>query len=659
MRQLSAGSAAAAIVPVLAALAAHAGCLGGGFVFDDGPAVRENAAIHRGDWWAAAFGPDHSPVANRPLTCLSLAIDHALHGLAPAGYHLTNLLLHALNALLVAAVVYGVLRARNLAARFAPARAQRVALAVATLWAVHPLGVDAVAYVTQRTTLLMSTCLLAAMAALLRAARSPRPRRWHLLAMAATALGMASKEEMVAAPILLVLFDRAFLQPDWAAVRARARLHLGLAAGWLVLAACVALGPHNATVGYATEPRASAFEWLLSEAPAVAHYARLALWPWPLRGAYDWPLVRDPAAVLLPAMLVLAALAATAIGFRRRPWWGFLGAFWFLLLAPTSSVLPIVTEIVAERRAYLPMLAVLAPLLLGLETLAGRTLRRGAPVFCALVLALVVAATFATRAHVRHYRDETAFWLHARSVNDCTNGSFLSGIILSNHGFALHRLGRHEEAHAACRAAMECTAPTPVTRMQYAVTLAEVGEREAATRLLREICEEHPRLPDASGHLAILLLRDLMGGSNTASLPAADPRLPEIERLLRAAVAGAPGRAVYHNTLGWLLAGTGRTAEAEAAYGRAVHLDPARAEPAFNLARLLLENGRVAAAREAIEPLLAARPGDVAVRWSLADLFLRHGARAFATWLLEDVLRIEPGHTEARAALARLRAELR
>lgn len=651
-----------ALLPVLAAAIAFWPATDVGFVYDDHASLLDNASLRAGDFLGAAFGERHSPLANRPLPCLMLAIEHAWFGANAFGYRVVNLLVHAANALLLVLVLRSALLAPTLRGRFSPARADAVALAVATLWAAHPLAVDAVAYVTQRSTLLMGLFLLAALRCLQRGHGSRRPWRWHGAAAALLAFGMASKEEMAAAPLLLALYDRAFLLPSWAAMRARLPVHGAFAASWLVLAAVVALGPGNPTVGYATVPAATAWEWLLTQSAVVVRYAALALAPYGLRGAYDWPIVRDLGAAVLPGLVVLAALVGTVLAWRRWPWLGFLGAWFFLLLAPTSSVLPIVTEVVAERRAYLPMLALLVPAVVGADVALRRLLRatprrrrRLAVVFAAAAVLPLVAVS---RQRQAVYGDESAFWADAYAQNglgdEPDNRAFQAANILSNHGLMLWRRGEVGAAHELFERAMQCEHPTPIERLHYAVSLTGQGRIAEAMPILREVALQAPDLPDACGTLGTCLLTDYEADAPERRLGAADPRLREAEPLLRRAIELAPGRAGFHNALGLLLLSTARPMEAEAALRQAIALDPARFEPYRNLVLLLCGSGRVDDARVAVSPLLAARPQDVGVRLQLAQAFLQAGDRDGAAALLSDALRLDPQHAVARTALDQL-----
>lgn len=640
----------AAVAVAAAGLFAWWGVWQHGFVFDDHPAIRDHEALLRGDWWQAAFGPRHQPLANRPFACWTLAVDFAVFGPGPFGPHLGNLVLHLADALLLLAVVRRTLLAPNFGGRFDSAGAARLATAVALLWVVHPLATDAVAYATQRSTLLYGGALLASLYGTLRAHGSPRPAAWRALAVGAMALGMASKEDLLLGPVLVVLFERAFLLPDWRALRARRGFHLALAATWLVLAACVAGGPSNPTVGYATTPRVSALEWLLTQAPVVAHYARLSLWPHPLRGAYDWDYVRTLGPAVLPGLVVLALLAAAALAWQRArwQWFGWLGALFFLLLAPTSTVLPIVTEVVAERRAYLPMLFVVVPAVAGLHHVL-----RGRAAFGLVVAAAAVGLALATRAHAPVYAGEPAFWADAFAKRDPASRSHLAAQILSNHGSMLFNGGRVQEALPLFDQAMACEAPTPDERVHWAVSLQFRGRHDEAIAELERLAAAHPTLHQAHGSLGTCLLQAVAAGGEPRP---DDPRLPRAEAALRRALELEPNRVAFWNSLGVVHKYRGQWGLAEAAFARAIALSTERFEPYRNRAEALARLGRAAEIQPMFDRLLAARPRDAALRLQLAHLARAQSDLPRARALLQEVLRLEPGNPQAAALLRDLGA---
>jgi hypothetical protein len=263
------------------------------------------------------------PVAGRPLVNASFAINYAIGGLNTRGYHAVNLAIHLAAALLV----FGIVRrtvARTDLARL-PDTAAHVAFATALIWVVHPLTTEAVDYVTQRTELMMALFYLLTLYAAIRSAASPASP-WSAIAIAACAAGMACKESMVTAPVVVVLYDRVFLFDSLRrAVRKRWPLYAGLAAGWIVLGVLLASGPRVHSAGFASG--VSAWTYLLNQAAMILRYVKLAVWPQSLVIYYGWPLpltISDA----LPALLAVAALLGAAVAaMARAPKAGFAAAF--------------------------------------------------------------------------------------------------------------------------------------------------------------------------------------------------------------------------------------------------------------------------------------------------------------------------------------------
>ena len=382
-------------VLVAATLAAYANTFAVPFVFDDVAAITQNPSLAH--FSTALFPPDGLSVSGRPLANLSFALNRALGGEAVGGYHAVNLALHLANVLLLFSLVRRTVRSPHRTA---------IAFTTALLWALHPLHTASVTYVMQRTELLVSLAVLGTLSAFARAT-TPAPgsgaNRWLTLSVIACLLGMASKEVMVSAPLLVLGYDRTFVAGSFrAALRQRPRYYLALAATWLVLAGLV-FGTENrgASAGFA-----SALPWpdyARTQLYAVPHYLRLAVWPAPLVFDYGATVITS-LALILPGALVLAALVtATLIALRRWPAAGFCGVWFFALLAPTSSLVPIATQTIAEHRIYL---ALAAPL-----TLLAVALHRGRPrrvLFATVPLALALGAlTFGRNAD---YRTLLALW---------------------------------------------------------------------------------------------------------------------------------------------------------------------------------------------------------------------------------------------------------
>ena len=172
-------------------------------------------------------------------------------------------------------------------------------------------------------------------------------------AVASCALGMATKETMVSAPLVVAVWYYVFTD----GLRTRWRRVASLAATWLVLAVLVAGEGRGPSVDVAG---GTMWRYLLTQAAVIVHYLRLSVVPSPLVFLYTWPLTTTIASVAPQIVVVTALVAATIVALVRRHPLAFPAACFFLILAPTSSVLPIVTEVAAEHRMYLPLASVIS-----------------------------------------------------------------------------------------------------------------------------------------------------------------------------------------------------------------------------------------------------------------------------------------------------------
>jgi len=330
-------------------------------MFDDELSVVRNPQI-RELWTGRVFiTPANTAVAGRPLVNLSFAVNYALGKLNVRGYHLANLVFHLACGVLLFGLVRRTFEIPALRAALGN-RSADLAFAVALLWTVHPLNSEVVDYVTERTESMMALCYLLTLYASQRALGSSSPARWCAIAVLACAAGMGCKESMVTAPLMVLIYDRVFIfgsiRQAW---RTRWRFYGSLAATWLLLAALVVSQGQAASGGFATA-HVSPWSYLLNQTVMVTHYLRLAVWPQALVLYYGWAHPVTPEAVWPYTLFIVLLLSATLVVFLRHPRIGFLGVWVFLTLAPTSSLLPIPTEVGAERRMYLP--------LMGLVTLA-------------------------------------------------------------------------------------------------------------------------------------------------------------------------------------------------------------------------------------------------------------------------------------------------
>ncbi len=345
--------------------------------FDDHPSIRLNPTIR-------SLSPDvlHPPtntsVAGRPVVNLSLAVNYAINEWAaidpdaPAatvGFHVVNMVFHLLCGLLLWGVVRRTLAHAGIDDDHAATPVSATLAGLITLvWLVHPIQTEAVAYVIQRTELLVSLFCVATLYASIRAWESAtHARTWYVVGVLCCALGMGSKEVMIGAPLIVILYDRAFRVDSWRGLaqnRARMVFYACLLATMGIVIASVLTSARSASVGF--DLGITWYQYLYTQAWAITRYVRLLFWPSGLTFDYGERAITGLAGV--PGLILLTACGIGTLVAWTRPrwrWLGFLGAWFFLLLAPSSSVVPIRTEVAAERRIYLASAAVFVLVVLG------------------------------------------------------------------------------------------------------------------------------------------------------------------------------------------------------------------------------------------------------------------------------------------------------
>lgn len=329
------------------------------FIFDDLQAICDNEHIRRlwPIWDAMFYTTPDSPITGRPIASLSVAVNHALGGFDVRGYHVFNIAVHLAAALAFWGVLRRTFSSTRLAARFGSS-APFLAMVSALIWALHPLQTEAVTYIVQRTELLLGLFYFLTLYCAIRAWQSDRSRFWTLAAVVSCALGMGSKEAMISAPLMVVLYDLTLVsRSPREALRSHTRLYIGLGATWILLAWLMITYPHVETIGVGLGLHW--LDYLRTQAAVIVWYLRLCFWPHPLVISYQgWPIATSFGPILPQGIFIVALLGLTGWALYRRHPLGLLGAWFFMILAPSSSVVPIVTEIAAERRMYLPLAAV-------------------------------------------------------------------------------------------------------------------------------------------------------------------------------------------------------------------------------------------------------------------------------------------------------------
>ncbi len=628
----------AGLLLLLAAFAAYQNTFSVPFVYDDVPAIAGNPSIHQLS--TALFPPAHLTTSGRPLVNLTLALNHAIGGTDVFGYHAANFAIHVLAALTLCGILRRTLHRPPLAARFSPA-ALPLSLAISGIWMLHPLQTESVTYVVQRAESLVGLFYLLTLYCFIRGVglvsdlpfshpegRSKTgPTLWFALSVTACWLGMASKEVMVSAPLLVLLYDRTFVSGTFrAAWRQRRGLYLGLFASWLFLAALIAStgGTRDGSAGFGQGM--TSLTYALTQAKAIALYLRLSLWPDAL--VFDYGRATVPVLAALPYVaLIVALVASTLLALRRPSALGFAGIWFFALLAPSSSLVPVVTETMAEHRMYLPLAAVTACLVLGAFARFGRITL---PFFAA------AAVAFGIGTHRRNdtYRDHVTLW------TDTVAKAPANPRAHHHLGSALTAAGREAEALPHYEIAAQLDPHDAKAHFNLATALARAGRGELALQHFETALRLAPNHADAHNNYGDLLLR--LG------------RRDDAVHHFRATLRLDPGFAPAHNNLGIALGSAGRLDEAVAHFHAALRDKPDYPEARNNLGYALRSLGRHAEAIPHFQAAVQLAPRYAEAHNNLALALVASGRPTESIPHFRAVIQLEPKYAEARSQLAQI-----
>ena len=573
----------------IAAILPYAGTLGHGFALDDAAEVVQNGSIRslasvprmftEGAWAGAG---DPAPIY-RPLTTVTYALNHAAGGLAPLGFHLFNVLLHAVVSLLVLAL------ALRLGLPLAAATAGAV------LFAVHPVHVEVVANVAGRKDALATAFAVLAVLAHARAVAAAG-RRWSILAPLAFAAALLSKESGVAALGGIVAWDLLLGREAWTARRGRALLlyagygatfALYLAARW---AAVGSLGIPVATIPFVENPlpHLPVGPRLLTAIAVLGRGLGLLVMPVTLSPDYSYDAIPAAESFLAPRFLAsFAAILAIGWGtlraWRRSPVLAFAALWYGASVFPTSNLLVPVGTIFGERLLYLPSVA----LALGVAALAALALADPRPLLrrAAVAAGLVVGLLFAGRsvAYASAWSDEVS--LFSEAVRALPGSSKAHRLL----GAALIEVGRLPEGIREIETAVgglsDVADPPAEPFVELGVAYERLGRLDDAEAVYADLLRRRPEYPDALWRLGVVRWGQRRPGEAT--------------RLWERTLAVAPGHAQAMTDLGIARYAGGDLAGAEALWIRATEVDPRSAGPWLSLGNLYEQRGDLSRARRA------------------------------------------------------------
>jgi tetratricopeptide (TPR) repeat protein len=661
----------ALLVLLVTGIAVYWNSLGGPFVWDDQTSIVTNPTIRR--LWPLSIPlspPRETPAAGRPVVNLSFAFNYAFGELHETGYHAWNIAVHLACALVLFGIVRRTLAGPRLAPRFG-AMANPTALGASMLWMVHPLQSEAVDYVTQRTESMMALFFLLTLYCAVRARRSSAQGvSWQLLSVAACALGMASKESMVTAPVIVALYDRTFEFNSWReALQTRKYFYSALAATWIELGAFLWQQPRT-TAGFSVA--VTPWTYLLNQVEMITRYLRLSLWPSPLVLDYGLPRPLSLGSVAGNAVVLVSLLVATAVALVRWPAIGFLAATFFITLAPTSSVIPITSEVGAERRMYLPATALAVLAAVSVAMLMERASERPSSqkrnrLICAAA-AIAILALLAVRTVYRNaeYGSPVELWrtVVERRPHGRARASLATELITSgNHAEAMVQLreavrdypdarfglgtelileGSVEEGIANLRQFIQAQPSnlnrTPA-RILLAQALANQGKLQEAVDGFRTVLKDIPTHDDVRANLADVL----------TALGQHEQALTEYRALL----VRQPNSSAIESRLAMTLAKTGRLNEAIEHFRHARDLDPQSGSLNRYLAEMYLRINDGAQAEASAREALRIDPNDGESQNMLGVALAARGRIDQAIPRFQQALRINPNNVQAQANLER------
>jgi protein O-mannosyl-transferase len=627
------------------------------FLLDDEDSIVKNPSL---DSIATALfprGDSGSTVSGRPLLNLSFALHRTLGADNLAGYHAGNLLIHFIAALCLFGIIRRTLQQPMLSARYA-GHATPLAGVAAALWALHPVQTESVTYLIQRAESLVGLCYFFTLYAFIRGVTGPS-RAWQMLAVVGCFLGMAAKEVMATVPLVIVLYDRTFVSGTFRDAWRRHRgLHIAFAAGWLLLLALViSSGSRGATVGFS---QVGPFEYLFMQGPGIATYLLRSVWPAGLVFDYGAVVEKRPLVLVAGVAVVLALLITTLVQLRQRPAIGFIGAWFFLILAPTSSFIPVATQTLAEHRLYLPLAALTtATALLGY--------RLGSRIAPLLFGALLLASGAATFLRNHDYRTPITLWEDTvAKVPDNVRA-------LNNLALGYQDAGRLDDAVECLTRAIELAPDFAdaygnlgAVLMKQALRQSAAGRNEALDRgeffgprrgggqrdeagiaraleNLRHACE---LAPDRALIASLYANALLDAGQTEVALPVF-VRAVELE----------PTSAAYHYDLANLYLRLNRYAEAERHYQESLRIMPESAEVLTNYGLMLRRQHRLLESLERLRTAARIAPQSARVLSNLGVTLLASGVTAEAIRELTTALKLDPRLPQAHYHLANAYAE--
>ena len=658
-----------AVLLVLVTIALYWPATGHDFVnLDDNQYVLNNPHVTSGltwqnAWWALGSGY----AANwHPVTWLSHMLDCQMFGLKPSGHHLTNVLLHALNAMLVFVLLQQMTGARWRS------------LWVAALFAFHPLRVESVAWVAERKDVLSACFGLLALVFYARYVRKTESRRQkaesdgrflptvlcplssghYWLSLLFLALGLMSKPMLVTWPFVMLLLDYWPLgrNAEFGVRNAGARIRNaeagaagtvpGRASPWMklvwekipffALAAAASIVTFVVQGGAMAE--AKSFPLGMRSGNALISYCRYLgrlFWPTDLAVFYPYPEHWPLEEVLLGGGLIVGVSGLLFVLRRRAPFL-LMGWLWFCgTLVPVIGLVQVGAQAMADRYSYIPSLGVLILAVWGAYELSRRWhyAAMALPVAGCAAIALCLALT---RQQLGHWKNTETLFQHALAV---TENNWLAHNTI---GSILEKKGQFNEAITHYQEAIRLKPDYAEARYNLGVALVSNGQIDEAMGQFQEAIRLDPECAEAHNNLGVALVNK--------------GQIDEAIRQHREALRVKPDYAEAHYNLGIALIRKGQIDEAISQYHEAIRLKPDYADAHNNLGNILLKKGQIDEAISQFQETLRLQPDYALAHNNLGSGLAQKGQWAEAIAHYQRTLVLQPGATVPQNHLAWLLA---
>jgi tetratricopeptide (TPR) repeat protein len=582
------------------------------FTFDDKPTIVDNPIVRNLSYFvhpseASKFTgfAQHGSLKKRYVGHLSFALNYRAHGLNVMGYHITNLLIHILNGMLLYSLIMMTFRTPRLSDSSLKDSSGTIALFAALLFVLHPVQTQAVTYIVQRFTSMAATFYLFSLVCYIRSRLGTVATKRHLLfalSVLFAALAMETKEVAFTLPASIALYEFMFFSGK---IKRRALYLIPLFLTMLIipLSHLELDKPLLETLGEMDEATTirdiSRFDYLMTEFRVVVTYLRLLVLPVNQNLDYSYPIYGSffNAPVLLSFLFLSSILGlGVYLLYRSRSTDSSLrlsafGIFWFFItLSVTSSIIPL--HVIYEHRMYLPSIGMITAFVIFISLLIKRRELTKSFLIPAMAL-IVVALTGTTYARNSVWKSEISLWRDVvQKSPDNARGH-------NNLGTAYDEEGMYDRA---------------------------INHFRAAIRLLPTYAEAHNNLG------AILEVKGMT---------------EDAIQKYRTAVELKPDYEEAHNNLGTIYYATGRKNSALDHYRIVLKLNPYHAEAYYNLANIYQTEGLTDMAVEQYKAALKSKPDFAEAHNNLAVAYISKGLNRMAIEHLQLSLRLKPDNAEA------------